>query len=328
MYNSLQQIIDSRQFITTDALNQSGNRPAAFELQSRLCDLGLLDPEIDGDLRKPFGPVGKGDGQIGVNTRGAIHEFCRISGTEYLDSTVQPELLWAMIKARPETFLPLQFDNRPDDDAPTRFAKRILRYMRKKGYWIARSYNMYNIVYIEGMDADGTKNLDLHNQWNDRRIVFHILPGGKPQMIVNDQATTEPGRVFTRHPLNRQGAARIAFGQYKAWVDGLHKGIQPALVQRHNLRVHRDLNKDGFRNALDPIDIGRTFGINQHSTHPNRVPLLVNGYSAGCFVGRRYRYHLSFLDIVRRDVRYLQNKGYLFISTIISGDDLEREEPV
>lgn len=174
------------------------------------------------------------------------------------------------------------------------------------------------------MDPHGAKNQDLLNEWNDRRIVIHILPGGKPQMIVNDQATTEPGTVFTRHPLNSQGAARIAFGQYKAWVDGLHKGIQPALVQRHNLRIHRDLNKDGFRSPSDPIHIGRTFGINQHSTHPNHVPELVNAYSAGCFVGRRYHWHLSFMDIVRNDVRYQHNKGYLFMSTVISGDDLEK----
>ncbi|MCY7330899.1 MAG: hypothetical protein LH618_20265, partial [Saprospiraceae bacterium] len=64
--------------------------------------------------------------------------------------------------------------------------------------------------------------------------------------------------------------------------------------------------------------------INQHTTSHHKVPDFVNSFSAGCLVGRRYQWHLSFLDIVRQDVRYQANKGYLFISTIIAGDDLLR----
>jgi hypothetical protein len=187
---------------------------------------------------------------------------------------------------------------------------------------------MRNIVYVEGMNPDGSLNADKANQWNDRRIVFRIASNGRPEMLVNDQATTEPGSHYTWHPLNPNGAARIAFGQYKAWAVGLHKGTQPALVQREKLRLHRDLNKDGFRSSSDPIDIGKTFGINQHSTRPGTPPEFVDSYSAGCLVGRRWAWHMSFLNIVKQDERYRQNRGYLFISTVIPGDDLVREEPI
>lgn len=327
MFTSLQQIIESGRTISTDELNLPANRQAARELQSRLCDLGILDPEIGGDLLTAFGPIGKGDGIIGANSRAAIFEFCRLAGLNYVEKQLNIPILRSLVIAEPDTFLPIETGNASDDNDGTRLAKRILRYMMNKGYWIARSPRMRNIVYVEGMNANGATNQDFANQWNDRRIVFRIASNGRPEMLVNDQATTEPGSHYTWHPLNPNGAARIAFGQYKAWAVGLHKGVQPALVQREKVRLHRDLNKDGFRSTRDPIDIGKTFGINQHSTRPGAPPEFVDSYSAGCLVGRRWAWHISFLEIVKQDERYLQNRGYLFISTIIAGDDLAKEEP-
>lgn len=323
----LQQIIQKGRNITTDELNAPAYRSAALELQTRLCDLGLLDPEISGDVSTPFGPISKGDGILGTNSRAAIAEFCRLTKQPFVNKLLTVKTLQKIIAANPETFLPIKFGNASDDTQSTRLLKRILRYMRNQGYWIARSPRMRNIVYVEGMDANGIINKDEANQWNDRRIVFRIAPNGVPEMLVNDQSTTEPGKYYTWNPLNPNGAARIAFGQYKAWVVGLHNNKQPALVQRENVRLHRDLNKDGFRSASDPIDIGKTFGINQHSTKPGAPPEWVNSYSAGCLVGRRWAWHLAFLNIVKQDERYRQNQGYLFISTIISGDELAKEEP-
>jgi len=322
MFTSLRQIIENGRTVTTDELNFPANRNAAKELQTRLCDLGILDPEIGGDMATPFGPISKGDGIIGANSRAAIFEFCRLANLNYIEKQLTVNVLQALVTAQPETFLPIEFGNASDDTASTRLAKRILRYMRTKGYWIARSPRMCNIVYVEGMNADGTLNPDTFNHWNDRRIVFRIASNGRPEMLVNDQATTEPGSHYTWHPLNPNGAARIAFGQYKAWVVGMHNNVQPALVQREKVRLHRDLNRDGFRSKNDPIDIGKTYGINQHSTRPGAPPEFVDSYSAGCFVGRRWDWHLSFLNIVKQDERYQQNRGYLFISTIIPGDDL------
>jgi hypothetical protein len=176
---------------------------------------------------------------------------------------------------------------------------------------------------VEGMNADGTLNKDTPNEWNDRRFVIQISKGGKPKMLVNEQATTEPGRFYTENPLNTNGAARIAFGQYKAWVMGKHQGWQPALVHRGRLRVHRDKLKNYVRDASDPIDIGTDFGINQHSTSPNQTPELVNKHSAGCLVGRNYEAHLAFLKLLTKDVRYDLNKGYMFVSAVIAGTDMK-----
>ena len=323
---SLQAIIAAGRDTSTDELNQPPNRSAALELQTRLCDLGLLDPTIDGDKTHPFGPVDKGDGKLGVNTRAALFEFCQIAGLPYVDRHVSVQMLQMLSDAQPATFLPIIWEPRAEDSLQTRIAKCVLRYMRSKNYWIARSPRMRNIVYVEGMNANGTLNADRPNEWNDRRMVIRIAPGGQPEMLVNDHATTEPGKFYTWHPTNPRGVARIAFGQYKAWVKGLHHGKWPALVQRERIKLHRDLNRDSRRGASDPIDIGKTFGVNQHSTSPDKVPEFVNSFSAGCLVGRRYAWHLSFLDIVEQDPRYLANQGYLFITTVIAGDDLLRLE--
>jgi hypothetical protein len=323
---SLQQIIENKISITTDDLKNPDNFPVGVEIQTRLCDLGLLDPSIGGDLATPFGPVSKGDGQVGLNTRNIIAEFCRLAGIKYKDRLIGPELATAILSAQPDTFLPLKLTPDKKDSSDTKLAKACLRYMQSKGYWIARSPKMYNIVYSEGMDGDGTLNADTFNEWNDRRMVIRIAPGGIPEMIVNDQGTTEPGAFYTNRPMNVNGAARLAFGQYKAWVTGLHQGKQPALVQRELLRVHRDINKDGKRNSTDPIDIGKNFGVNQHTTAVNKVPDFIGPYSAGCLVGRRYKSHLFFLKTVKSDIRWVMNNSYMFMTTVLAGDDLFNKE--
>jgi hypothetical protein len=327
MFENLFDILARIRQISIDELNFPENKGLAIDIQTKLCDLGILDPSFGGDVDTPFGPVSKGDGRVGLNTRNAIFEFCRLCKSMYTDGILTIEQLRLLNEAQAETLVPVDFDNKASDDADTRLAKRILRYMRRKGYWIARSPNAMNIVYVEGMNEDGTLNTDTFNEWNDRRMVIQINKNGQPNLVVNHSGTTEPGDFYTRRPLNPNGAARIAFGQYKAWVDGLHQGWQPALVQRADVRVHRDLNKNGKRNASDPMDVGSTFGINQHTTSRTKTPDLIGPYSAGCLVGRRWDSHESFLQRVFRDYRYQMNKGYLFITAVIPGDDLVRLEP-
>lgn len=318
---TLQLLIDKKKPVTTDDLNLPENKEAAIELQTRLSNLGILDPVFKGDKDTPFGPVATPDGVVGPMTRNAIFEFCRLAKLTYTDKLLSLELLKKLVSAKPDDFLPLHFDRKLFDSRKTRFAKRILRCMRDHGYWIARSPNAYNIIYIEGMDSDGKENADTFDEWNDRRIVIRIKPGGKPEFVVNETATTEPGKFYTFNPLNPKGAARIAFGQYKAWTDGLHQGEQPALVQRGEVRVHRDFDQNGKRSKTDPIDVGDWFGINQHSTKPDFIPQLVGKYSAGCLVGQDYAAHIKFLNTVRKDFRYQLNKSYVFVTAVIAGDD-------
>ena len=107
----------------------------------------------------------------------------------------------------------------------------------------------------------------------------------------------------------------MAFGQYlDAWRIGRHFK-QDALVQCGNLKVFRDSNEDGSR-AGDPVDVGDSFGINQHTT--SSAPDLVGKWSAGCLVGKFPATHAKFMAICR-------SMGLAtFDSTLIDGSDFAR----
>lgn len=197
--------------------------------------------------------------------------------------------------------------------------------MRVKRYQVFCGANQYNIVYLEGADADGRPNADLPNCFNDRRLVIEI----SNEVAVtrgNWEATTEPGNYYTCHPMNPGGAARIAFGQYNAWQVGLHGRSQPheALVQVSPISVHRDLNKD-FKRTGDRIDKGN-FGINQHWGYNLPLNNVANA-SAGCLVGRSSGGHMDFMALIKKDIRFQSDRRFVFTTTVIAGDDLAKVCP-
>lgn len=278
------------------------DKDLASDIQLRLIALGILDPPADG--------------AIGSVSELALNKFADLLGLEFED-VITKKMAQALLENTSATLLPIEFG----DD----FASRIIRYMQLKGYWVARLPGYLNIVYVEGVEEDGTLNADEPNKWNDRRIVIEIK-NGKPTIVGNWQATTEPGRHFTNNPENVKGAARIAFGQYKAWRVGLHKpgkkSEHEALRQAGDITVHRDLNKD-FKRTGDKTDVGSGFFINQHKGF--NMPVGEIGLaSAGCLVGRLNKEHEDFMALVKTDLRYRANRGYMFMTTIIAGDDLKK----
>jgi hypothetical protein len=123
--------------------------------------------------------------------------------------------------------------------------------------------------------------------------------------------------------MNPEGAARIKFGQYKAWQVGIHYGggsdPHEALVQAAPITVYRDANRDNQRTG-DKTDTG-LFDIDQHwgfDLPYNNVYYA----SAGCLVGRTRDGHREFMSLIKQDRRYQLNKNYLFYTTIIGGDEL------
>jgi hypothetical protein len=278
------------------------DRDLASDIQLRLIALGILDPPADG--------------AIGSVSELALIQFAKLVGLEFEDG-ITKQLAQALLDNTSATLTPIEFGND--------FASRIIRYMQVKGYWVARLPGFLNIVYVEGVEEDGTLNADTPNQWNDRRIVIEIKKG-KPTIVGNWQATTEPGRKFTMTPENVKGAARIAFGQYKAWRVGLHKQGKPsqheALRQAGDITVHRDLNKD-FKRTGYKTDVGSAFFINQHKGF-NMPVGDIGTASAGCLVGRTNKGHEEFMALVKTDLRFKANNGYMYMTTVIAGDDLKK----
>jgi hypothetical protein len=201
-------------------------------------------------------------------------------------------------------------------------AKKIVSYMESKGYEISRGIEQRNIVYLEGSCADGTANADEADIYNDRRIVFEFVDG-EPKILGNWLATTEPGTYFTENPLNRRGAARISFGQYKnTWQVGTHVGpsgrsAHEGLIESKSVSVARDINRDGKRPG-DPIEIGQ-IGLNQHRGSGNSSKR-IGRESAGCLVGWSPEEHTEFMNIIKADSRYRSNSSYRFTTTIFNGD--------
>ncbi|AFY57244.1 hypothetical protein Riv7116_4833 [Rivularia sp. PCC 7116] len=202
-------------------------------------------------------------------------------------------------------------------------ASRIVKYMLFKDYHVDRKVDEYNIIYIEGMNPNGTLNSDKPNSFNDLRVVIQIV-GRTPKIIGIWEATTEPGFHYTYNPMNSKGAARIKFGQYKAWRVGRHGNAErhEALIQVSDITVHRDFNQDMIRTG-DKLNTGR-FAINQHYgyDYPRNN---ISYASAGCLVGRTRKGHREFMRLIKQDWRYQNNPNYRFMTTIIAGDDLVKQ---
>ena len=187
----------------------------------------------------------------------------------------------------------------------------IYHYMVAKGMYI-NMYGGYNIVYVEGASIIANKlvvNDDAQDMWNDLRVLFSFENGRcSAKWWV---ATTEPGKFYTQKPMNPSGAARIAFGQHRAWVEGKHQR-QTALVQSSPILLHRDLNRDGLRTG-DKMELCSSCGINQHTT--DGKPSTIGKWSAGCLVGQDKNGHNIFMSTLRKDFR--NHKGYEYVTTVL-----------
>lgn len=286
-----------------------GDKALAREVQGRLIALGCLDPPADG----AFGPI----------STAALAGFAKRAGVAFRDQ-LTGQLADALLQAKPDSFIKLTLGND--------FASRIVKYMQLKKYYVARLPGYQTIVYVEGCDADGKPNTDAFDGWNDRRMVLTIEANGRPMIRHNVTATSEPGKFFTMHPINKMGTARIALEQFKAWRVGMHHpSMKPpskhvALVQAGKIKVFRDKNKDGIRTG-DPLSIASGMGINQHSGHDQNIKSIGKA-SAGCLVGRNDAEHRMFMDLVKLDPRFKASNGYTFMTAVIGGDDLAKRFPV
>ena len=100
------------------------------------------------------------------------------------------------------------------------------------------------------------------------------------------QGTTDPGKYWLEHPMNKDGTAILVEGQYKGvYKIDKHRGKYNALCQRlGKVTVFRDDDKD-TKHDLDPeTEQSGYYGINIHKSNP--YVKYVDKYSAGCQVFR------------------------------------------
>lgn len=277
------------------------DRQLAFQIQVRLIDLDLLHSMADG--------------KFDAISEVALKKFQGLMNCD------EPEFLGAktaekLIETKPTDI------SKPLLQLGNDLASRILKYMQAKRYQIDIGEQEYNIIYVEGMNIDGSLNDDAPNQFNDLRIVIEVI-NGIPKITGRWEGTTEPGSRATHNPVISSGAIRIKFGQYKSWRVGIHglgrASAHEALVQVTPVSVHRDFNRD-FKRTGDRVDTG-LFGINQHwgFDFPKND---IKSTGAGSLIGRTKTGHKEFMQLVKQDSRFLLNRRYVFVTTIIPGDEV------
>ena len=171
-----------------------GDAELTEHIQARLAAAGLLEPPADGI----FGPV----------SMCALSAFLRAAGEG--DAVLTPRGAAALAGDGAGTLFPL----RPSSD----LAGRIASAMAASNYSLCRHPDCVNLVYVEGLDLDGSPNSDSPNVFNDLRVVLKVA-AGTVQIVDAWDATTEPGRYYTEiKKLYPDWAARIGFGQLQSLV--------------------------------------------------------------------------------------------------------------
>ncbi|MFI7587581.1 peptidoglycan-binding protein [Spongisporangium articulatum] len=287
--------------VSVKALDTKARDTLARAVQARLIALGCLDPKVDGE----FGP----------NSQRALMAFARHQHLPY-DGALTPKIAHALLEETPDSFLPLTLGKD--------LASRIVKYMLAQKQFVARLDGYLTIVYLEGSTKAGVPARNVFDQWNDRRMLLRIAPGGKPEIVLNILATTEPGRLQKERA---DGTAHIALGQQKGWVVGTHTGASgnnphEALIQRGRLAIVRDKNHSGHRDKGDTALTGSGMGINQHSAF--RDPSHVGEWSAGCLVAQDHEGHKKFMRLVKKDPRYKATHDYRFMTAVIAAKSLPK----
>lgn len=188
--------------------------------------------------------------------------------------------------------------------------EQVEKVMTKKGYTYFSNGN-YNLNLIGVRCNINTK---VTNHFDDIMIVTYKSNG---EWIYKEYPiTTDPGVKSLKQLVNINGCAILVPGQYKGcFMVGLHKGYT-ALVQRDNVKVYRDRNKDEYYD-LNPntIDTG-LFGINIHKS--GKESFIVDNWSAGCQVFAKEKDFTDFMTIINKSKAIYGNR---FTYTLLDKND-------
>lgn len=151
----------------------------------------------------------------------------------------------------------------------------ILTYEKKK-YVLGRGVHYLNLFAVRA-------NTGFTNTFND--VVGVIYKNDKDQWTLKKwDVTTDPGKFYLENLMNSDGTGILVPNQYlEVYEIGLHKG-EDALVQRGNLSVYRDKNKDLVYDK-DPKSIQTgMFAIDLHNANDLQKSTYIDKWSAGCIV--------------------------------------------
>jgi hypothetical protein len=177
---------------------------------------------------------------------------------------------------------------------------KLKAILRHKGYKLyTRPYEL-NIV---GMRADST----VPNRFDDEIHVFYKTKNENWNYHVF-KATTDPGTFWLLNPMQPQGTAILAEGQYvNSHSLGLHKGQYEALVQEKPLTVIRDYERIAKLDFMNGTKDTGYFGIDIHRASASGTTKYVDKYSAGCQVFENADAFHQFIALCHRHEKLYGN---------------------
>lgn len=181
--------------------------------------------------------------------------------------------------------------------------------MRQSGYLLySRPYEL-NIVGIRS-------NTTASNRFDDTLHVFYATD----RSLMNYRheqfpITTDPGTFWLTNPMMPIGTAILAAGQYvDAYQIGMHRGKYEALVQRKQVTIIRDYDRDAVLDFWNGTTENGWFGINIHRASVQGTTLSIDKYSAGCQVFANASDFSRFMQLCRQ---HRQLYGNSFTYTLL-----------
>jgi hypothetical protein len=170
---------------------------------------------------------------------------------------------------------------------------KLRAILRHKGFKVfTRPYEL-NIIGIRSANT-------VPNRFDDEFHVFYKT-GPLNWNYHVFKGTTDPGTYWLRNPMQPQGTAILAEGQYvNAYQIGIHLGKYEALVQRKPVTVIRDYDRDALLDFKSENRTTGMYGINIHRASVKGTTKYVDKHSAGCQVFENIDDYLFFRKLCYR----------------------------
>ena len=195
--------------------------------------------------------------------------------------------------------------------------EQIEKAVESKGhkYFHHGAYN----VNIVGVRNAATGN-EITNKFDDCMTVSYKDDNGDWHFNCW-KCTTDPGKYWAEHLLNKDGVAILKEGQYRgSHMIGLHQGKYEALRQKGAVKVYRDKNLDDEYDLIEEDVQNGVFGINIHKAGSWKSgSVQVDKWSAGCQVFSKEDDFYDFMNIM---YKARDRWGNSFTYTLINSNDI------
>lgn len=189
--------------------------------------------------------------------------------------------------------------------------KGLLRF--KKFQLFTRPYEL-NIVGLRSKSVEPNKFDD------ELHVFFKTVKDNWDYHIF--KITTDPGTFWLKNPMQPQGTAILAEGQYiNSHSLGKHRGQYTALVQAKPLTVIRDYDRNAILDFYNGKKTTGQYGINIHRANKIGTTKTVDKNSAGCQVFANASDFEAFLKLCEQ---HKSRFGNAFTYTLIDFRSVQR----